>query len=156
MTLSIKHIVIITNMLKTINQSWGWKGFTATEIIASNDFGNIIFKTEEDEYWRICPEEVSCVKIALDEVNFKQNFNHQEFKVDWEMTNLIEAAQATLGKLNEDEKYCLKKPAVFGGKYRIENFGKMNFIKLISSSGTIGKQIDGLSNGDEIELKIIE
>ena len=143
-------------MIAIINQSWGWKGFTATEVITSNDFGNVIFKTDEDEYWRICPEEISCVKIALDEVNFKQNFNHQEFKEDWEMTNLIEAAKAILGELNGDEKYCLKISAVFGGKYRIENFGKISFTELISCSGDIGQQIEGLNDGDEIELKIIE
>ncbi|HAH55981.1 MAG TPA: DUF1851 domain-containing protein, partial [Flavobacterium sp.] len=42
----------------------GWIGVTAYEIVQINDFGNVIFKSTDNEFWRICPEELYCVKIA--------------------------------------------------------------------------------------------
>jgi hypothetical protein len=49
-------------MISEINKSWNWKGITAIEIIHTNDFGNVIFKTNKNDFWSICPEEISCEK----------------------------------------------------------------------------------------------
>lgn len=140
--------------LDNINQSWNWKKFTAIEIIKTNDFGNVIFKTSEEEYWRICPEEVSCEKIARNEYEFKSVTNESEFIEDWEMKNLVEIAKNKLGKLELNQKYCLKIPAPIGGKYEESNFGKIDFSELISFSGDLAHQMKDLKDGDEIRIEI--
>ncbi|MFH4968758.1 hypothetical protein V8G61_11200 [Gaetbulibacter sp. M240] len=89
-------------MIAEINKSWNWKGFNATEIIRTNDFGNVIFKTDKNDYWRICPEEISCEKIAESESEFDRITADSEFIEDWTMTNLVDIAKSELGELEEN------------------------------------------------------
>lgn len=142
------------NPLETINQSWNWKKINATEIIEENDFGNVIFKTIEGEYWRVCPEEVCCEKLAANETEFELVCSQTEFSRDWKMENLVAIAKEKLGALETNQKYCLKIPAPIGGEYEESNFGKINFLELLSFAGDLAKQIDGLEDGVEIRLEI--
>jgi hypothetical protein len=141
-------------MISEINKAWNWKGFNATKIILTNDFGNVIFKTDENEYWRICPEETSCEKIAKTELEFERLSNDSEFIEDWEMSNLVTIAKSEIGELEENQKYCLKMPAVIGGEYDKSNIGKISFAELISFSGDLGFQIKDLKDGQKIKLNI--
>jgi hypothetical protein len=141
-------------MIAEINKAWNWKGFNATEIVRTNDFGNVIFKTDKNEYWRVCPEEISCEKIAESESEFDRLSTDSEFIEDWQMTNLVNIAKSELGELEENQKYCLKMPAVIGGKYEKSNIGKISFTELISFSGDLGFQIKDLKNGQKIKLNI--
>lgn len=141
-------------MISEINKAWNWKEFNAVEIIRTNDFGNVIFKTDKNEYWRICPEEISCKKIAESESEFDRLSTDSEFIEDWEMSNLVTIAKSKLGELEENQKYCLKIPAVIGGEYDKSNIGKISFVELISFSGDLGFQIKDLKNGQKIKLNI--
>ncbi len=141
-------------MIAKINKAWNWKGINATEIIQTNEFGNVIFKTDKNEYWRICPEEISCEKIAETESEFNKILSDSEFTEDWEMTNLVNIAKSELGELKENEKYCLKMSAVIGGEYEKSNLGKISFSELIAFSGDLGFQIKDLKDGQKVELNI--
>ena len=141
-------------MITEINKAWNWKGFIATEIILTNEFGNVIFKTDKNEYWRICPEEISCERIAKTESEFNKVSSDSEFITDWEMTNLVNIAKSELGELNENERYCLKMAALIGGQYEKSNLGKISFSELIAFSGDLGFQIKDLKDGQKIKLNI--
>lgn len=141
-------------MIAEINKFWNWKGFNATEIIQQNEFGNVIFKTDKNEYWRICPEEISCKKIAKSESEFDQILSDSEFIEDWKITNLVNIAKSELGELAENQKYCLKMPAIFGGEYEKSNLGKISFSELIAFSGNLGFQIKDLKDGQKVKLNI--
>lgn len=141
-------------MIKEINDAWSWKGFNATEVIRTNDFGNVIFKTDSGNFWRLCPEELSCELIANNIESLNQLIIQEDFKEDWEMSNLVNAAKQELGELLPDQKYCLKIPAVIGGEYEISNFGKIPFTELIAFSGDIGFQIKDLKQVDKIKIQI--
>lgn len=138
------------NMLKIINRAWSWIAPPAIEIIAVNDFGNIIFLTEQQGYWRICPEELSCEKIATDKADFESIWNNPDFTDDWNMTALAALAKNTLGELKGDEKYCLKMPAVLGGAYETSNLGKIGFAEMIDFGGDLGRQIMDLEDGQRV------
>jgi len=141
-------------MIAEINKAWNWKGFNATEIVRVNEFGNVIFKSEKEDYWRICPEELSCDKIAESDFQFAQISGEAEFIEDWEMKNFVDVAKSELGKLEENKKYCLKMPAVIGGLYEKTNFGKISFAELILMSGKLGFQIKDMNDGQKIRLEI--
>ena len=141
-------------MVNEINNAWNWKGFTATEVIKSNDFGNVIFKTSANEYWRIMPEELRCDLIAKSQQELEQLFKDKDFIEDWEMVNLVKSARSLLGELEPNQKYCLKLPAVIGGKYEEANLGKVSFSEQISFSGDLGYQIKDLKDGQKIKLNI--
>ena len=140
-------------MINEINNAWNWKGINATEIIRTNDFGNVIFKTDTKEYWRICPEEVTCEKIADNESEFKKLMSDSEFIEDWEMTRIIETAKSVVGELTSDEKYCLKMPALVGGQYEKSNYGKAPFRELVLFSGSLAKQTANLKDGQRINFE---
>jgi len=134
-------------MLNTINKTWAWTGIKAIEIININDFGNIIFRTEEDVIWRICPEKLYCEKIADSLVEYGELSTKPEFVKDWDMHSILELARESVGDLADDEKYCLKLPIILGGEYDAGNMGKILFVQLISLSGDIAKQIKDLPDG---------
>jgi hypothetical protein len=141
-------------MIDKLNKSWNWKGFNAIEVLHENDFGNIIFKTEKSGFWRLCPEEISCLKIANTENELNALLDDAEYKEDWQMTRLVSIAKEELGELEENMKYCLKMPAVLGGEYDVSNIGKINFQELVSLSGNLGFQIKDIKDGQEIRFDI--
>ncbi|RKN80257.1 T6SS immunity protein Tdi1 domain-containing protein [Ulvibacterium marinum] len=140
-------------MIADINKAWNWKGFNAIELIRTNDFGNVIFKTDKNEYWRICPEEVTCLKIAENQSDFEHLLADSEFIEDWEMANIIESAKSVVGELQSDEKYCLKMPTLVSGQYEKSNYGKVPFKELILFSGSLGKQTENLKDGQKVKFK---
>lgn len=140
------------NLVTIINDSWGWKGIVATEVALINEFGNIVFRNEVGEYWRICPEEVSCEKIADNESDLTQVLADYEFLDDWKMLSLVQVAKTYLGDLEEGQCYCLKVPAIIGGEYKVDNIGKIDLLELIRFSGDLGFQIKDLEDGDTINF----
>lgn len=139
-------------MTDDINKAWNWKGIQALEVIRTNDFGNIIFSTRSDEYWRICPEELSCQKIAISKEELTRKLKEPDFIEDWTMDWFVAVAKDKLGGLKIGEKYCLKIPGVIGGKYEPDNIGKISFKELILSSGNLALQIEDLDDGAPIKL----
>jgi hypothetical protein len=56
-------------MLDTIADAWGWKGVRPRALVMQNAFGNVIF-TDDGQYWRICPEELSSTVVATNGEEF--------------------------------------------------------------------------------------
>jgi hypothetical protein len=79
-------------MLDTIREAWGWIGLDPAEVVAENAFGNLIVRATGGAYWRICPEELSCERVARDAEEFAALFRREEFRTDWEMARLVEQA----------------------------------------------------------------
>lgn len=140
----------------TINESWMWFGTKAEEIILVNEFGNIIFENQKKEIYRINPEELLIQKIADNYEEFYELKQNEEFITDWEMKSLVQKATEILGRLDEGQKYCFKIPTVIGGKYEIQNIGKIAFLELISVSGDLALQIKDLKDGTKVKLRILD
>lgn len=143
-------------MTENINKAWKWKGIVAKEIIDVNDFGNVIFLTEKNEYWRICPEELSCKKVASTKKDWEKLKVKSDFIEDWRMTSLVECAKNIMGELKADEKYYLKIPSVLGGAYNESNIGKISFSELIAFCGDTAFQIKDLEDGQKVTIKITD
>ncbi len=139
-------------MIETITKSWGWLGIEATKLIATNNFGNIVFETKDKSIWRICPEEIYCKKVADNVAAFDALKEEPDFIEDWSMSEIVAAAKEELGELKDDERYCLKLPSILGGLYEKSNFGKIPHQKLISYSGAIGFEIKDLPDGQTIRI----
>jgi len=143
-------------MINIIQQSWGWTGLNAAEIIGTNKFGNMIVRDQSDHFWRICPEELSCEPIAETKDGLVELSRDEEFVVDWEMDQLIDIARDALGDPQSGYCYCLKVPAVLGGEYSAGNFGTIPIRELISFAGQAAEQIKDLPDGSKIEFKFID
>jgi hypothetical protein len=140
-------------MLDTIRKAWGWIGLDPAEVVAANSFGNLIVRANGGAFWRICPEELSCERIAKNVDEFAAISKGDEFQTDWEMSRLVDLARRTLGPLPEGRCYCLKRPAVIGGNYNASNLGTISVVELISFSGDFAEQIKDVPDGGEIEIE---
>jgi hypothetical protein len=142
-------------MLDTIRKAWGWIGLDPAAIVATNAFGNVIVRATDGEYWRICPEEWSCERIAHGAVEYAALTQEDDFRTDWEMARLVELARQKLGPLPEGRCYCLKRPAVIGGSYDEANLGCISVDELIAFSGDMAEQIKDVPDGSQIQVELV-
>ena len=138
-----------------IRSAWGWLGLEPTRVIAENDFGNLIIEDTKGAFWRLCPEECFCKKIASNRSELQTVMKDPEFATDWAMERIVEVARNVCGPLIAGKKYALKIPGCLGGEYVWENFAIVPLSELIGFSGTIAFQAKDLADGTKVELKVI-
>jgi hypothetical protein len=144
------------HILDEIADAWGWRGVRPRALVMQNEFGNVIFTDQDGQYWRICPEELSCEDVAINRDDFATLQNTGEFLINWTMRELVERVRPILGTPAAERCYCLKIAATLGGAYTIANIGTIDIGELISASGHIAKQIDHLPDGSQVRFRITD
>jgi hypothetical protein len=145
----------VSNLLEAIARGWSWKIGRPGTVISQNAFGNVIVRTEHDFFYRIVPEDLKCVLLGTTPDEVEEETSKDAFKLDWEMKVLVDQAEAALGKLAEGESYHLVIPGPLGGKYDISNIKKISTCESLDFSGYVAKQIENLSDGAKVWLKVI-
>ncbi len=141
-------------MLDVIRAAWGWTGLDPAEMVAENALGNVIVRSADGVHWRVCPEELTCAKVANDSAGFVALTSSDDFRTDWEMAWVVDLARLMLGPLPEGWCYCLKIPGVLGGRYELNNLGTIRKEELIAFAGDLAKQIKDLPDGAQIKLAL--
>lgn len=144
----------MTDLLKTIQEAWGWCGGAPAEIIATNAFGNVIFQDSAGHIWRIRPEELSVTLIASSRLEFEAARATSGFATDWNMEALRVEAEALFGEPGDGRCYCFKTPPVLGGQYAADNLGTIALGEFLGSSGTLAFQIKDVPDHSQITLVI--
>jgi len=139
-----------------VARSWGWTGIQPLEVVSENDFGNLIVRDVQDQYWRVCPEDLYCKIVATDRTALDALRKDQEFQQDWNMDPLVEEARTNVGSLERGRKYCLKIPGLLGGAYAGHNLASISLIELIQSSGDVAFQLKDLPEGSQVQFRIGE
>ncbi|MEM6944613.1 MAG: DUF1851 domain-containing protein [Pseudomonadota bacterium] len=142
--------------VEDIAEAWGWKGLQPGRIVAVNAFGHVIVEDTSGFNWRIIPEDWNAQIVASDQNALSELFGIDDFVIDWEMKRVVALAEAGLGPISEERCYCLKVPAILGGKYVLENMGLINRREVIRCAGDCAQQIDGLPDGTTIRLEVVE
>jgi hypothetical protein len=143
-------------ILDEIADAWAWKGVRPRALVMQNAFGNVIFTDEGGQYWRICPEELSCKVVSTNSEEFAELHGADEFLQDWAMQALVDRVLPTLGRPTAERCYCLKIPATLGGAYALDNVGTIDRAELIAFSGDLARQIDDLPDGAQIRLRVTD
>jgi uncharacterized protein (DUF433 family) len=141
------------SMLDIIRKAWGWIGLEPAEVVATSAFGNLIVRAADGTYWRICPEELSCEQVAHHTDEFAALSGEAAFQADWDMSRLVGLARQVFGQLPEGQCYCLKLPAVLGGKYEVANIGAISLSELILFSGDLADQLKDVPDGGQIRIQ---
>jgi len=144
------------NLIQEIQNAWGWIGIDPVGIVGENEFGNLMIEDSQGQYWRLCPEDAYCEVIANSKKELDTLSRDQKFLHDWYMKNLVDQAKEKLGDLDEGYKYHLVISGVLGGVYDISNIAKAPLVELIRLSGDIALQIKDLSDGANVELKVVD
>ena len=127
-----------------INDAWGWVGLNAVEVLGENPFGNLIIRDRDGRFWRLRPQDLRCEPVASDRAEMDALSYNQSFLDEWYMPELVHLAEATLGPLKDDRKYCLKIPRALGGGYQRDNLATVPLSELIRFAGEGAQQFDGL------------
>ena len=141
-------------MIDAIREGWSWKGIEPEAVVRTNAFGHVLFRDPIGRVWRIIPEDLNCTLAAESEAALSKLFMNPEFCRDWEMQALVDLAASKFGSQTDERCYCLKTPAVLGGSYQLENLGTISRRELISASGSIAQQVEGLPDGERITLRV--
>ena len=145
----------MSSILNEIKDAWGWVGIEPQEVVIENEFGNLIVKDFSDKFWRLCPEDVYCEIVAESIEDYNAIIRNEEFLEDWFMTSMVQEAEGLLGKLEPGYKYHMVIPGVLGGEYGGSNVKAAPLLEIIRFSGDLGKQIEELPEGAQIELKVV-
>ncbi|MGB0865737.1 MAG: T6SS immunity protein Tdi1 domain-containing protein [Granulosicoccaceae bacterium] len=143
-------------LLDIVAEHWAWSGIDANELVVSNDFANLILKDKDNQFWRLCPEDVYCTVVADSIEAYNQLIQDEEFLEDWHMIAMLSQAKIRLGELAEGEKFCLKVPGILGGDYVGKNVIKAPLEVVIASAGRLGKHIADKAEGTKIDLKEVD
>ncbi len=128
----------------------------AVEVMGQNEFGNFLLRDQDNAYWRICPEELSCEIVANNLAEFSKLLEDEEFLLDWEMSALVELARQCVGLLKNDRVYYLVIPAVLGGEYDESNIRSVPLSELISLTGDWAREIANLPDGAKVQIRVID
>ena len=140
------------DIIDAVRKSWSWCITDPKQVLAKNAFGNLLVRDSSDQIWRLCPEELEAKVVAKGKEGYQALMKDADFRNDWDMPELREAAREELGSLDEGQVYCLKRPGVLGGDYSVENVAKMSFLELLAYSGKLAKQVADTPDGEQIEL----
>lgn len=144
------------DLLEEIKEGWCWVGLDPLQLVAENDFGNLLIKDHSGRYWRLCPEDCYCEIVAWDEASYDALVNDPEFKKDWLMAALVRIANEKHGPLVGGRKYCLVVPGILGGAYDISNIKTAPLSEIVRRSGDLSRQIRDLPDGAKIRLKVVD
>ena len=144
------------SLLQTIREAWAWRGFEPVELVDLNAFGEAIVRTEDQAFWRISPDELSLNRIADTPAAFETLRLDPAFAEDWRMERLVEVALQFLGPTPLGRCYYFVIPPVLGGAYDAANMQFVRLTELHSLAGDLACQIDGLPDGAQIELKVVD
>ena len=143
-------------LLDTIADAWGWTGLQPQAVVDCNAFGNLIVRDTDDRYWRICPEELSCDRVAEDADAYAGLAADADFAQDWAMAALRDVAIRVVGPLTEGRCYCLRIPAALGGDYAASNLASISVEELVAFAGDVARQIEHLPDGATVRLQITD
>jgi hypothetical protein len=146
----------MSDLLQAISTGWGWKIGKPVEVVATNQFGNTIVRSEEGSYFRIMPEEWQCELIATSAAELEEKRKTEEFIRDWEMSGLVCRAKAAHGPIAEGQVYYLVIPGLLGGKYSEENIRKISLQELLSYCGDMAHQMENVPDGTEVKIVLKE
>ncbi len=141
-------------LIAAIAEGWSWKLGKPVAVVATNRFGNAIVENEDGHYFRIIPEEWQCELVARSPTELEEERKKEEFVRDWEMRAIAVRAEASQGPLAEGQVYCLVIPGLLGGKYAEDNIRKISLRELLSYSGDMAHQMEGLPDGAQVKIVV--
>jgi hypothetical protein len=125
-----------------INACWGWTGLIAVEVLAENEFGNLLLLDEEGAYWWLSPQHLCCQQVARNRAGFEALAYDQAFLEYWYSTELVRTALAALGPLVAGRKYCMTVPLALGGSGTPDNMAMAPMADLIRCAGEAAEALD--------------
>ena len=143
------------SVIEALSEEWAWILPPINQVLAVSPMGNVFLKCDDQNYWRICPEELAAEIVARTPGELDALYSDAEYKKDWEMASLVADLIERYGELQIGECFGLTIPAVFGGEYSIGNIRRRGLYEYLRFTGDVARQAKDLKDGDTLKLEWI-
>jgi hypothetical protein len=134
-----------------ILEDWEWLIGTSKFPVLITSVGDAFVKDVRDgSVFLLIVESAELRPIASDLAEFKTLLTDKEFVMDYFAVEAVAALEQSGLKLEPNEIYSLKLPAVLGGKHSLDNVTKTPILVHFSLRGQIHRQIRDLPPGTKI------
>jgi hypothetical protein len=137
---------------RDILSCWLWKLDQDMKIVMISNFGDLFLESEEGSIYWLLTDGGELKKIANDRNEFEKLLNKEEYIDNWFLPALVEKLLSVGMELEENEVYGLKKMAVLGGVYDIDNFLPTDMSVHFAFTGQICEQIKDLPDGTNVNI----
>ncbi len=133
---------------------WNWLLPDSFGVWMANAFGDLIIETEEGMIALLDINGGSLIPLADSREDFVAKLANPENAAAWLYMPLVDALHAGGKVLTPGTCYAFTRPPLLGGDYAPENVHIADYAEHLAFTGDFCEQLQGLSEGDEVELKV--
>ena len=143
------------DLTSTIAAAWGWVGLEPRLVVDENDFGNLIVEDVKGRFWRICPEELYCRLVADTRSELDAMASDQAFS-----TRLVHGRSGGGSTFESGFPSPRVQVQSQGAVYLGRNptlrttSRRLPLRELVSFSGDVARQIEGVPEGAQVKFTI--
>gem|GEM_PF-585454 len=142
-------------VIEALNAEWSWILPTIDAVVAVNSMGNVMLRDEEQNHWRICPEELSAKIFAKTPDELQAAYADPGRKADWQMSPLVSELVEQFGEPEVGECFGLVIPAVLGGEYSVSNIRRRDLYEYLRYAGDVANQTKDLKDGETVKFEVV-
>lgn len=142
-------------VIEALNAEWSWILPKINAVVAVNSMGNVMLRDEDQNHWRICPEELSAEMFARTPNELQAAYADPERKADWQMSRLVCKLIEEFGELEIGECFGLVIPAVLGGGYSVSNIRRRDLYEYLRYTGDVANQTKDLKDGETMKFDFV-
>jgi len=140
--------------LAEFRTAWSWCLPPAFEVLLVSAFGDVFFETEGDGIHWLNTGTAEIERVAADRDEFQAKLQSEE-GFEWLKPDLVDALEEAGKPRQADQCYTYAVLPIFaGGEYEPSNFKAVPAIEHFGVTAHIHRQIVGLPDGTEIEIKV--
>lgn len=143
------------SVIEALSEEWAWILPPISQVLAVSAMGNVFLKCDDQNYWRICPEELTAETVARTSGELDALYSNTEYKEDWQMTSLVADLIESYGEPRIGECFGLTIPAVLGGEYSIDNIRRRDLYEYLRFTGDVARQTKDLDDGETLKLVFV-
>ncbi len=141
------------SVIEALSDEWAWILPPINQVFAVSAMGNVFLSCDDQNYWRICPEELTAETVARKSGELDALYSNTEYKEDWHMTSLVADLIESYGEPVIGECFGLTIPAVLGGEYSINNIRRRGLYEYLRFTGDVARQTKDLKDGDTLKFE---
>ncbi len=142
-------------VIEALNAEWSWILPRIAAVVAVSSMGNVMLRDEDQNHWRICPEELSAEIFARTPDELKAAYADAERKADWQMSSLVSELVQEFGEPEVGECFGLVIPAVLGGQYSVSNIRRRNLYEYLRYTGDVANQTKEIKDGETVKFNVV-
>ena len=142
-------------VIEALNAEWSWILPKIDAVVAVNSMGNVMLRDEDQNHWRICPQELSAELFARNLDELQAAYADPERKADWQMSSLVSELIQEFGEPEVGECFGLVIPPGLGGGYSVSNILRRDLYEYLRYAGDVANPTKDLKDGETVKFDVV-